>query len=78
VSAGLGPWVLAPQRRRLIADVVRAEGAASTERLCRDLGVSYATVRRDLARLAHEGVVERVHGGVVRAAWLDGPPKPAR
>ena len=47
------------QRRLLV------EGAVTVEALSRDLGVSEATVRRDLTILSEEGSVRRTHGGAV-------------
>ena len=35
------------------------------------LGVSSATIRRDLAELAHAGVVKRVHGGAAPLPRLE-------
>ena len=56
---------LAPQRRQRIRSIVESRGAARLEELSTALGVSQATVRRDLDELAAEGKVRRVHGGVV-------------
>jgi DeoR family fructose operon transcriptional repressor len=56
---------LAPQRRRRIADLVAARRAARLEDLSEALGVSVATVRRDLDELATQGVLRRVHGGAI-------------
>ncbi|KAF1020526.1 MAG: Glycerol-3-phosphate regulon repressor [Paracidovorax wautersii] len=39
----------------------------STERIAQDLGVSRETVRRDVLELEADGVLRRVHGGVVLA-----------
>ena len=50
------------QRRLLL------EGTVSVEALSRDLGVSEATVRRDLTILSEEGSIRRTHGGAVVAA----------
>lgn len=47
-------------QHRLLAD-----GAASVDGLARALGVSLATVRRDLAWLDAQGLVRRTHGGAV-------------
>jgi DeoR/GlpR family transcriptional regulator of sugar metabolism len=54
------------QRQRAIADEVR-DGAVSVQDLVLRLGVSSATIRRDLAELADAGVVRRVHGGAAPA-----------
>lgn len=52
----------------MILEVLRAHGSAEVADLSRKLGVSDATVRRDLASMARAGLLERVHGG---AALLD-------
>jgi DeoR/GlpR family transcriptional regulator of sugar metabolism len=57
--------MLAAQRRGLILDEVRnGRGAAVTD-LAQRFAVSEMTVRRDLAQLAREGKLTRVHGGAV-------------
>ncbi|MEU7789090.1 DeoR/GlpR family DNA-binding transcription regulator [Amycolatopsis sp. NPDC049159] len=63
-----------PQRRHeLILRALRAEGPAPVGVLAERLGVSHATVRRDLVRLDREGRLTRVHGGAMAAAG-DGEP----
>lgn len=62
---------LAPQRRQRIRSVVEARRAVRLDELSLALGVSQATVRRDLDELEAEGLVRRVHGGVVA---VDGRP----
>ncbi|MGW7428249.1 DeoR/GlpR family DNA-binding transcription regulator [Streptomyces sp. NPDC054861] len=57
--------MLAPQRRALILDLVRREGAVRVAHLVDQLGVSDMTVRRDLDALARAGSLEKVHGGAV-------------
>lgn len=55
-----------PQRRHdHILRLLRAEGPVSVEVMAERLQVSPATVRRDLSRLDHEGLLTRVHGGAV-------------
>src|SRR5512135_2860083 len=56
---------LAPYRRERLRHLVEARGAARLEELSLALGVSQATVRRDLDELASAGKVRRVHGGAV-------------
>lgn len=59
------PRVLdAERRQRLIAFVEEHQGA-TVGRLGEHLGVSEATVRRDLTRLSRGGLIERAHGGAV-------------
>jgi DeoR/GlpR family transcriptional regulator of sugar metabolism len=57
--------VLPAERRRLILRAVRDEHVAGVVELAQRFDVSEMTVRRDLAHLAGEGKVVRVHGGAV-------------
>jgi DeoR family fructose operon transcriptional repressor len=54
----------APARRRTILEAVEASGFISVTDLTAALGVSDMTVRRDLRKLAQQGRVRVVHGGV--------------
>ncbi len=56
--------VLAERRYDRILEVLRTERVAEVRQLARELGVSEATVRRDLTWLAQQGAVNRVRGGV--------------
>lgn len=56
---------LAVRRRQRLATIVQSRGAARLEELSAALGVSQATVRRDLNALATHGRLRRVHGGAV-------------
>jgi len=56
---------LAAERLQKIRDFLRLRRAARVAELRRALGVSSATVRRDLAELEAVGQVKRVHGGAV-------------
>ena len=57
--------MLAAQRRELILDAVRTGQTAGVVELAQRFAVSEMTVRRDLAQLALEGRLKRVHGGAV-------------
>ncbi len=57
--------MLATQRRERILEQIRTHGAARVADLVTVLDVSDMTVRRDIAELAREGLVRRVHGGAV-------------
>lgn len=59
---------------RLVAllDIVHDRGAVSLVELAQQLGASPATIRRDVAELASQGLVERTHGGVRPAPTDDG------
>ncbi len=70
------PWVLRmtdrihnPAARRLaIQGELMSKGVVSVEALSKHLGVSVATIRRDLSLLEDEGHMRRTHGGAVIAA----------
>jgi DeoR/GlpR family transcriptional regulator of sugar metabolism len=56
---------LAPKRMDRILEIVRDSRVVRLEDLRRDLGVSPATVRRDLESLERRGELRRIHGGAV-------------
>lgn len=56
----------APERRRLILDLLADTGFRSVVDLAADLAVSDMTIRRDIRLLERDGDVRSVHGG----AWL--------
>jgi DeoR/GlpR family transcriptional regulator of sugar metabolism len=53
------------QRQQRIATLVRESGSVTVAGLEKDLGISPATARRDLAVLERQGKVKRTHGGAV-------------
>lgn len=57
--------LLPADRLQVIADLVRQQGSVRGRDLVEALGVTDETIRRDLARLAEQGVVRRAHGGAV-------------
>ena len=57
--------MLAEERRREIAKLVRKEGSAAVEDLVRRFNVSAVTLRADLGQLAREGVLIRSYGGAI-------------
>jgi DeoR/GlpR family transcriptional regulator of sugar metabolism len=65
--------VLAHERAEKIIERLREQGTVSAQELMRWLQVSAPTIRRDLERLEHEGVLRRVHGG----AFLPHAPAPS-
>lgn len=56
---------LAAERAEKIVQILRERHVARVDELSRALGVSPATVRRDLEELDHQGQLRRVHGGAV-------------
>lgn len=60
--------MLALQRDEKIVAALRQEGVVSAAELASELGVSAATIRRDLERLERQGVLARIHGGAIKAA----------
>jgi DeoR/GlpR family transcriptional regulator of sugar metabolism len=65
--------VLAERRYDRILEVLQSEGVAEVGRLAEVLGVSEATVRRDLGHLSRQGAVTRVRGGA-RGRSMPEPP----
>ncbi|MCU0483324.1 MAG: DeoR/GlpR family DNA-binding transcription regulator [Chloroflexi bacterium] len=65
---------LAPQRRERLSLIVESRRAVRLEELSAALGVSVATVRRDLDELARSGRLHRVHGGAVAVDRRPGEP----
>jgi DeoR/GlpR family transcriptional regulator of sugar metabolism len=59
------PAMLPQRRHELILRSLRSEGPAAVRVLAERLGVSPATVRRDLVQLDREGRLTRVYGGAV-------------
>ncbi|MGH3385725.1 MAG: DeoR/GlpR family DNA-binding transcription regulator [Nocardioidaceae bacterium] len=65
--------MLAQRRYDRILETLRSEGVVDVHALAEMLAVSEATVRRDLARLARDGVVSRVRGGAKATAVAEPP-----
>ncbi|HSW43293.1 MAG TPA: DeoR family transcriptional regulator, partial [Patescibacteria group bacterium] len=73
-ETGSGLDLAAARRQRLWA-IVDARRAVRLEELSAALGVSQATVRRDLDAVAATGRLRRAHGGAVAVdERLDEPP----
>ena len=71
----MGAAHLGAVRRRKIVDLVEGRGSVAVRELSEELGVSEATIRRDLRELGDSGAVTRTHGGVVNntSAFVDLP-----
>ncbi len=54
-----------PERLGLILDRVASDGTVTVAALARDLGVSSASIRRDLELLDNQHLITRTHGGAV-------------
>lgn len=54
-----------PARQLKIREMLEGQGFVDLTTLCRQLGSSESTVRRDLIALQAEGVLRRVHGGAM-------------
>lgn len=65
--------MLARRRHEQILETLRTEGPAEVTDLSRLLGVSGATVRRDLSYLHREGLLQRVHGGAAPLGTAEPP-----
>jgi DeoR family fructose operon transcriptional repressor len=51
------------ERRNRILEILRTQGSVRVSALGELLGVTEVTIRRDLERLEHKGLLERTHGG---------------
>jgi DeoR family transcriptional regulator, glycerol-3-phosphate regulon repressor len=51
-------------RQITLLDVVRTQGSVTVEELATQLGVTLQTVRRDVQKMAEDGLLARFHGGV--------------
>lgn len=60
--------MLTDQRKKLILDLLAAEGEVLSKSLSSRFAVSEDTIRRDLRELAAEGRLQRVHGGALPAS----------
>ncbi len=72
-GAGKSRRLFTEEREKFILGEL-GRGARSLDELSDSLGVSKATVRRDLLSLERSGVVRRVHGGAMRLDMLAGEP----
>ncbi len=70
--------LLGEERRRRIAEYVRAHGSATVGELASRFGVSTVTLRTDLAALARGGALARSHGGALAPAQDPVPETPLR
>ena len=57
--------MIAEERRLRIRELLTVQRTLSASELTEKLGVTRATVRRDLAALEREGILVRSHGGAV-------------
>lgn len=63
--------VFADERRQVILELVRANGAVALKELARIVKTSEVTVRRDLRMLEAQGLLDRRHGGAVSPGGLN-------
>lgn len=63
--------MLAQRRYELILQALHAEGPVAVSALVERLGVSQATIRRDLAALEEQGLLTRVRGGAAVSTSLE-------
>ncbi len=61
----MGKSLIPAQRRERILEYLTLHKIVANADLCQWLGVSDATVRRDLESMEDEGLVERTHGGAL-------------
>jgi DeoR/GlpR family transcriptional regulator of sugar metabolism len=66
--------MLAAERRRAIGESIRSRGIVSVAEMALALGTTEITLRRDLRRMAREGLLVRTHGGAVLPSVLGHEP----
>ena len=66
--------MLAAERRRLIAEGVRARGVVSVAEMAEVIGTTEITLRRDLQAMARDGLLVRTHGGAIRPSGVGHEP----
>lgn len=67
-------FIMLHRRHQQIREILSHHPRCSVQELQETLGVSRATIRRDLIDLEQQGVLVRVHGGVVHSDYLAGEP----
>jgi len=65
-------------RLHRIRNLLSAFSQVSTDHIAQDLGVSRETVRRDILELEAQGVLRRVHGGIIATGDQPEPPLAVR
>jgi len=66
--------MLAAERKSRIIEYVRQYRSASVGALAKEFGVHEATIRRDLAEIEQDGLLQRTHGGVIVEQMTNGEP----
>jgi DeoR/GlpR family transcriptional regulator of sugar metabolism len=69
--------VLTAERRQRIAELIQQQAIVQVKDLCVRYGASESTIRRDLAYLEQQGVLERSYGGATVVEQVTVPSRPA-
>lgn len=67
--------LLSFERRQRILDIVNRERTVSVDQVAEHFPVAEITIRRDLDKLAEEGLIKRVHGGAAAVTNIVVAPK---
>jgi DeoR/GlpR family transcriptional regulator of sugar metabolism len=60
--------MLTTHRKREILSILKRNGQVIAKEVSQSMGVSEDTIRRDLRKMAQEGLLQRVHGGALPAS----------
>jgi DeoR/GlpR family transcriptional regulator of sugar metabolism len=60
--------MLTTHRKQQILSLLKRDGQIIAREISQSMGVSEDTIRRDLRELAHDGMLQRVHGGALPAS----------
>jgi DeoR/GlpR family transcriptional regulator of sugar metabolism len=69
---------LSAERQQLIVEIVCEQRTVTVEELSARLGVSEATIRRDLDKLNQSGMLQRAHGGAIAVQQTEPEPPVVR
>ena len=67
--------LLSFERRQRILEIVNKEQTVSVDRVAEQFPVAAITIRRDLDKLAEEGLIKRIHGGAAAVSNIVVAPK---
>lgn len=59
------PALIPAARRHAVLEFIERQGSVQVRELVKHIGVSEATIRRDLDELASKGLITRTHGGAI-------------
>ena len=59
--------MLGEERREYILNIINKAGSVNAKEVAQFLGVSEATIRRDLGKLAKKNLIKKTYGGALKS-----------